>query len=82
VILQICGGCHDDANDPGFEFEVLDKIEAQRHGTIEPGTGKPKQPTAHRFHTLDIALSNREFQRENDRALDRLEREKSTWAGR
>ena len=34
VILQICGSCHDDANDPGFEFEVLDKIEAQRHGTI------------------------------------------------
>ncbi len=37
VILQICGGCHDDANDPGFEFEVQQKIEAQRHGTIEPG---------------------------------------------
>jgi peroxiredoxin len=31
VILQICGTCHDDANDPGFEFEVIDKIEAQRH---------------------------------------------------
>jgi len=42
VILQICGSCHDDANDPGFEFEVLDKIEKQRHGTIEPGTGQPK----------------------------------------
>lgn len=41
VILQICGSCHDDANDPGFEFEVLDKIEAQRHGTIEAGTGRP-----------------------------------------
>ena len=41
VILQICGGCHDDANDPGFEFEVLDKIEVLRHGTIEAGTGKP-----------------------------------------
>ncbi len=35
VILQICGGCHDDANDPGFEFEVLQKIEAQRHGKPE-----------------------------------------------
>src|SRR6185436_2059130 len=22
VILQICGSCHDAANDPGFEFEV------------------------------------------------------------
>lgn len=42
VILQICGGCHDDANDPGFEYEVKRKIDAQRHGTIEPGTGKPK----------------------------------------
>jgi peroxiredoxin len=41
VILQICGSCHDDANDPGFEFEVLDKIEATRHGTIEAGTGRP-----------------------------------------
>jgi peroxiredoxin len=42
VILQICGSCHDDANDPGFEYEVKRKIDAQRHGTIEPGTGKPK----------------------------------------
>jgi peroxiredoxin len=42
VILQICGRCHDDENDPGFEFEVQAKIEAQRHGTIEPGTGQPK----------------------------------------
>ncbi len=42
VILQICGTCHDDANDPGFEFEVKAKIEAQRHGTLEPGTGRPK----------------------------------------
>jgi hypothetical protein len=31
VVLQICGSCHDDANDPGFEFEVVDKIERQRH---------------------------------------------------
>jgi len=82
VILQICGGCHDDANDPGFEFEVLDKIEIQRHGTIEPGTGEPKQPSAHRFHALDVALSGSEFPRAADRAFDRLEREQSTWAGR
>jgi len=46
VILQICGACHDDANDPGFEFEVKKKIERQRHGTLEPGTGKPKGKTA------------------------------------
>jgi len=41
VILQICGSCHDEANDPGFEFELLRKIELQRHGTIEAGTGEP-----------------------------------------
>jgi len=32
VIMQICGSCHDEANDPGFEFELLDKIDAIRHG--------------------------------------------------
>jgi len=41
VILQICGQCHDDANDPGFEFEVLEKIEHQRHGSVAPKTGAP-----------------------------------------
>jgi len=50
VILQICGACHDAANDPGFEFEVKAKIDKIRHGTIEAGTGKPlpphKAPTA------------------------------------
>jgi predicted CXXCH cytochrome family protein len=45
VILQICGSCHDDANDPGFEFEVKAKIEKTRHGTIEAGTGKPLAPS-------------------------------------
>jgi peroxiredoxin len=35
VILRVCGTCHDDANDPGFQFEVEARIEAQRHGTIE-----------------------------------------------
>jgi len=39
VILQICGSCHDDANDPGFEFEVKKKIEAQKHGTKLPAAG-------------------------------------------
>lgn len=34
VILQICGDCHDDANDPGFAFAVHEKIERQRHGTL------------------------------------------------
>lgn len=32
VILQICGSCHDDANDPGFRFHVEERIDAQRHG--------------------------------------------------
>ena len=41
VILQICGSCHDDANDPDFNFAVQEHIERQRHGTIEAGTGKP-----------------------------------------
>jgi peroxiredoxin len=41
VILQICGTCHDEENDPGFEFELHDKIELQRHGTIAAGTGEP-----------------------------------------
>jgi predicted CXXCH cytochrome family protein len=31
VLLQICGACHDEANDPGFEFELLDKLEEIRH---------------------------------------------------
>ncbi len=43
VILKICGGCHDDANDPGFEFEVQEKIERQRHGTIAPSSGTSKE---------------------------------------
>jgi peroxiredoxin/nitrate/TMAO reductase-like tetraheme cytochrome c subunit len=46
VILQICGSCHDEDNDPGFEFELQGKIELQRHGTIEAGTGKPLQSRA------------------------------------
>jgi hypothetical protein len=32
VILQICGACHDEANDPGFPFEVEGKIDKIRHG--------------------------------------------------
>lgn len=34
VISQLCGDCHDDANDPRFEFEVQERIERQRHGTL------------------------------------------------
>lgn len=35
VILKVCGTCHDDANDPGFQFKVERRIDDQRHGTIE-----------------------------------------------
>ena len=34
VILQVCGTCHDEANDPGFRFNVAKKIDAQRHGKV------------------------------------------------
>ena len=51
MILQICGGCHDDANDPGFEFEVQEKIERQRHGTIPPSSGGGRE--AHALPPLD-----------------------------
>jgi hypothetical protein len=32
AIALICGTCHDDANDPGFEFEVESKLAAIKHG--------------------------------------------------
>jgi hypothetical protein len=76
VILQICGSCHDDANDPGFEFEVIEKIEAQRHGTIEPGTGKPKTDSAAIPDPTDVALSAPETRH----VFDRLSGGDSTWA--
>ncbi len=57
VILQICGGCHDDANDPGFEFEVEEKIEHQRHGTVGSARLDPPasvdQTIEHAFRQLD-----------------------------
>lgn len=56
VILSICGSCHDDANDPEFEFEVQDKIDKIRHGTIEPAAGLPPQSDArHELSTSTIA---------------------------
>jgi hypothetical protein len=78
VIVQICGSCHDDVNDPGFEFEVLEKIEIQRHGTIEPGSGAPKANSAASLEPLAVALSSEEIQR----AFDRLSRRDSTWIPR
>jgi predicted CXXCH cytochrome family protein len=35
VIMLICGSCHDDANDPGFEFELDEKLARTRHGFRE-----------------------------------------------
>jgi peroxiredoxin len=64
VILQICGSCHDDANDPGFEFEVQAKIDKIRHGTIEAGTGKPlpaRKDSARALAPNDDALLARAF---------------------
>ena len=46
VILQICGSCHDEANDSDFTFSVQEHIDRQRHGTTEAGTGKPLDPSA------------------------------------
>jgi peroxiredoxin/nitrate/TMAO reductase-like tetraheme cytochrome c subunit len=75
VILQICGSCHDEINDPGFEFEVIEKIETQRHGTIEPGTGEPKTDSETAPDQADVALSTLE----NRRAFNRLSGGDSTW---
>jgi len=41
VILQICGSCHDDQNDPGFEFELIDKLERIRHGSRDTASVGP-----------------------------------------
>jgi peroxiredoxin len=85
VILQICGGCHDDANDPGFEFEVLDKIETIRHGTIEAGTGKPLdgreawQPPG---PPRPLGTSTSKLLAEAFARLDRDDREGPAWIGR
>jgi peroxiredoxin len=48
VILRICGSCHDDANDRGFEFKVEERIEAQRHGTIESAITRGEADSAAR----------------------------------
>ncbi|HIL80684.1 MAG TPA: redoxin domain-containing protein [Myxococcales bacterium] len=50
VILQICGSCHDEANDSDFTFAVQEHIDRQRHGTTEAGTGKPLSPSASGWH--------------------------------
>jgi hypothetical protein len=77
VILKICGSCHDDANDPSFEFEVQVKIDKIRHGTIEAGTGKPlpsAKVSARAVSPSDAALIAHAFAHRERRSADQ------TWA--
>lgn len=60
AILQICGTCHDQKNDPGFQFEVVKKIEEQRHGTIK-ASGGPPPPQAALHGTALVGLLDRAF---------------------
>lgn len=68
VILQICGTCHDDVNDPGFEFEVEKKVEAQKHGTKPPAAlQKPAPdsaalPSANQVGSLERAFATTDEQ--------------------
>jgi hypothetical protein len=41
VILQICGSCHDEQNDPDFEFELQEKIDQIRHGSAQSTAATP-----------------------------------------
>jgi peroxiredoxin len=82
VILQICGSCHDDANDPQFEFKLVEKIEAQRHGTIEPGTGKPKTASAHHGRGVEVALTPSEIGLTLDRVFSWHDGENQPWVDR
>ena len=50
VILQICGRCHDDANDPGFEFEVQDKIDRIRHASSPAKAARAPHGLEERIH--------------------------------
>lgn len=61
VILQICGSCHDSANDPGFEFEVKRKIEAQKHGTKPPSAGAKPPGSAAMPVDATLGLLERAF---------------------
>ena len=45
VILQICGTCHDDANDAGFRFDVARKIELQHHGPAREAAAATISPS-------------------------------------
>ena len=58
VILKICGKCHDDANDPGFPFKVEERIDAQRHGTIEAAATRDEVSADRaRLHDVFVRLA-------------------------
>jgi len=59
VILQVCGSCHDDANDPGFEFEVKEKILRQRHGKEK--LDFESEAAASLPHSAEVGLLERAF---------------------
>ena len=64
VILKVCGTCHDDANDPRFKFEVEERIDDQRHGTIESAATRAGQsafhvPDGHPAEPRDLAAHDR-----------------------
>ena len=58
VLLQICGSCHDEANDPGFEFELMDKLELIRHGFREPRLTVGHGPRAAADHPPSLAFGS------------------------
>jgi len=61
VILKICGRCHDDANDPGFRFKVEERIDAQRHGTIEAAASRDADSADRaRLHDAFTQLAKRD----------------------
>ena len=71
VILKICGSCHDDANDPGFQFKVEERIEAQRHGTTLPAVMRNDE-TADRARLRDAfaQLAERESRKNRKGTID------------
>jgi peroxiredoxin len=84
AILKICGTCHDDANDPGFQFRVEARIEKQRHGSIQPAassqdrsafrdlrSGAPERSEPGDPDEADRALLHEAFERVTTRAMDR-----------
>ena len=51
--------CHDDANDPGFEFEVIDKVRRQRHGKdkLDIDGGRKRLPPSAALGLLERAFA-------------------------